>query len=67
MSYHHKDFKIYEETNSYGKTVWRVRSGGKRGSAVTSSYNKELAISQCDSLNRDPWFFERGQTRKDRV
>lgn len=67
MAYHHKDFKVYEEKNAYGNPVWRVRAGGKIGAAVTSSYDKETADSQCDSLNRDPWFFERGQTRKDRV
>lgn len=67
MAYKHQDYKVYQEQDSYGKTLWRVRSGGKKGDIATSANTKESAESQADSLNQDPWFLDRGQRRQDRV
>lgn len=60
------DFKVYEEKNIWGKTVFRVRTGGRRGDVVTNAYNREDAEEFARQLNIDPWFFERGQTVADR-
>ena len=61
------DYKVYEETNRKGEPVWRIRTGGINGDTVTTSKSKEAAIEQAQNLNIDPYFYERGQTRAERV
>ena len=60
------DFKVYEEKNIWGKTIFRVRTGGRKGDVITNSYNREDAEEFACRLNADPWFFERGDTVADR-
>ena len=60
------DFRVFEETNTKGDTIWRVRVGGKRGDVSISSYNQDEATETARQLNIDPWFLGRGQTRADR-
>lgn len=61
-----EDFKVYDEMNRTGTPVFRVRTGGVKGHVVTSSYNKDDALELALQLNKDPWFFDRGNTRADR-
>ena len=61
------DFRVFEEINAKGITVWRVKVGGKKGSTVTSCNSLEEATENARQLNLDPWFAERGNTRKDRA
>ena len=61
-----QDYKVYEETDTYGKTFWRVRSGGSKGDVATSCTSKEKADYTAFKLNKDPWFFDRGNTLADR-
>jgi hypothetical protein len=61
-----QDFKVYEEKDNYGKTFWRVRSGGSKGDVATSCTSKEKADYTAFKLNQDPWFFDRGNTLADR-
>ena len=60
------DFQVYEETNAKGETVWRIRTGGRRGNVSTSCYNQDEANETARQLNIDPWFLGRGQTRAER-
>jgi hypothetical protein len=60
------DFKVYEEKNIWGNTVWKVRSGGRKGDVATVANNRETAERFAQELNRDPWFFDRGNTVADR-
>lgn len=61
-----QDFKVYEETSIYGKTFWRVKSGGSKGDVATSCASKEKADYIAFKLNQDPWFLDRGNTIADR-
>ena len=61
------DFKVYEETTTIGETVWRVRAGGCKGQVTTTCRSKEQADESARLLNIDPYHFERGYTRADRV
>lgn len=61
------DYKVYEDTNRKGEQVWRIRAGGINGDTITTSKSKEAAIEQAQNLNIDPYFYERGQTRADRI
>ena len=61
------DFRVFEEFNSKGDIVWRVKVGGKKGTTVTSSKTLEEATEMARQLNLDPWYAERGNTRKDRA
>lgn len=61
------DFKVYEEKTIWDKTIWRVRTGGRRGDVVTNSYDKDTAEEFARQLNVDPWLFDRGHTRADRA
>ena len=61
------DYKVYEETNRKGELVWRIRTGGAEGDTVTTAKSKEAAIEQAQNLNIDPYFYDRGQTRADRI
>ena len=56
-------YEPHVRTQYFGKEFWKVLIG-KKIVAVTSS--EEKAISMTSSLNADPWFFDRGQTRKER-
>jgi len=60
------DFRVFEEVTTQGKTMWRVRSGGKRGDCVSSCNSLSEATELAKNLNIDPWFLDRGQTRNDR-
>jgi len=61
------DYKVYEDTNRKGELVWRIRAGDINGATITTSKSKEAAIEQARNLNIDPYFYERGQTRAERV
>ena len=61
-----QDFKVYAETSIYGKTFWRVKSGGSKGDVATSCASKEKADYIGFKLNQDPWFLDRGNTIADR-
>lgn len=61
------DFKVYKEKTIWGRTIWRIRSGGRRGDVVTNSYDKDTAEEFARQLNVDPWLFDRGHTRADRA
>jgi len=60
------DFRVFEEVTTRGKTMWRVRSGGKGGDCVSSCNSLSEATVLAKNLNIDPYFLERGQTRNDR-
>ena len=60
------DFRVFEETTTSGKQVWRIRIGGEKGTNITTLNTLEEANEMARQLNIDPWFAERGQTRKDR-
>jgi hypothetical protein len=59
------DYRVYEEITTQGKTLWRIRSGGKRGDIITSCNSVDEANEISVQLNIDPWFLYRGQTRRD--
>jgi hypothetical protein len=61
------DFKVYEEKNNKDEAVWRVRTGGRKGDITTTCRTKEEADESARLLNIDPYHFERGYTRADRV
>lgn len=61
------DFRVYEETRRTGETVWRVKSGGKRGTVITTCQTLEKANETARQLNIDPWFLGRGNTQTDRA
>jgi hypothetical protein len=61
------DFRVFEECNSSGKTVWRIKLGGAKGETMTTCRSKEQADEEARQLNIDPYYFDRGFTRADRV
>jgi hypothetical protein len=61
------DFRVFEEQNRRGETVWRIKVGGAKGEAMTTCRTKEEADEQARQLNIDPYHFERGYTLADRV
>lgn len=61
-----KDFRVYEEETTYGKTLWRIKSGGRQGDIATSCTTKEEADYIAFKLNQDAWFLNRGDTRAER-
>jgi hypothetical protein len=61
------DFRVFEERTSKGSTAWRIRVGGSKGTLITSLNTIEEANEMAKQLNIDPWYAERGQTRKDRA
>lgn len=60
------DFRVFEEVTTLGKTLWRIKLGGKRGEAITSCNSVEIANELAKNLNIDPWYLDRGDTRADR-
>lgn len=60
------DFNVYEEVTTTGKTLWRIRSGGKRGDIITNCNSLEEASQVACQLNLDPWYLSRGETRLER-
>jgi len=60
-----QDFKVYEETNRKGQTIFRVKR--TRLGVILQSFNEDHANKITNSLNLDPWFLDRGQTRADRI
>jgi len=60
------DFRVYEEVTTLGKTLWRIRIGGRKGDMVTSCNSVEQAAEVARQLNLDPWYLDRGNTRADR-
>lgn len=67
MAYKHQDFKVFHEQDTQGRQFWRVRSGGEKGDVATSCSNLEDAKKIAHQLNLDPWFLDRGFTRKERA
>ena len=61
------DFKVYEGTNRQGAVVWHTKIGGAKGQIITTCRSIEKAIEQAQQLNIDPYYFDRGFTRADRV
>ena len=61
------DFRVYEEENRKGETVWRIKVGGAKGEVMTTCRSKEEAEESAKQLNIDPYHFERGYTLADRV
>jgi len=61
------DYRVYEGTNRRGEPVWRITIGGATGEVITTSKSKERADDDARNLNIDPWYFDRGHTRADRV
>ena len=60
------DFKVYEEVTTTGITLWRIRSGGRRGDVATNCTSLEEANEVARQLNLDPWYLSRGDTREER-
>jgi hypothetical protein len=60
------DFKVYQEVTTTGKTIWRIRSGGRRGDVATNCNSEFEATEITRQLNLDPWFLSRGDTRVER-
>ena len=60
------DFRVFEEVTTLGKTLWRIKIGGKRGEAITSCTSLESANELAKNLNIDPYYLERSQTRIER-
>jgi hypothetical protein len=60
------DFKVYEEVTITGTTLWRIRSGGRRGDVATNCTSLEQANKVARELNLDPWYLSRGATRAER-
>lgn len=60
------DFKVYEEVTTTGKTLWRIRTGGRRGDITTNCNTEAEAIEVARRLNLDPWYLSRGDTRAER-
>ena len=61
------DFRVYEEKSTQGNTVWRIKVGGAKGEVMTTCRSKEQAVEEARQLNIDPYYFDRGHTRADRV
>ena len=61
------DFRVFEEANSRGETVWRIKVGGAKGETMTTCRTKEEADESAKQLNIDPYYFDRGYTLADRV
>lgn len=61
-----QDYKVYEEKDIRGNTLWRIRSGGKRGDVATNCKTQAEAEQIAHELNQDPWFLHRGDTRRER-
>ena len=61
------DFRVFQEVTTLGKTLWRIRTGGAKGHMITSLNSLAEAEETARQLNLDPWFLDRGQTRKDRA
>lgn len=60
------DFRVFEEVTTLGKTLWRIKVGGKKGEVLTSCNSLESANTLAKNLNIDPWYLDRGQTRNER-
>lgn len=60
------DYRVFKDVNRQGNTVWRIKVGGAKGEVVTNCKTEAQAIEEARQLNLDPYFFDRGQTRKDR-
>tara|TARA_B110000495_G_scaffold181232_1_gene175814 strand:- start:6 stop:209 length:204 start_codon:yes stop_codon:yes gene_type:complete len=60
-----QDFKVYEETNRKGQTIFRVKR--TRLGVILQSFDEDYANKIANSLNLDPWFLDRNQTRADRI
>lgn len=61
------DFRVFEEANRKGETVWRIKIGGAKGETMTTCRTKKEADDQAQQLNIDPYHFDRGYTRADRI
>ena len=61
------DHKVYEDLNVKGDTIWKVKTGGRRGDVVAICRTPEAAQEMAAKLNQDPWHLDRGQTRADRI
>ena len=61
------DFRVFEEENRKGETVWRIKVGGAKGETMTTCRTKEEADKSAKQLNIDPYYFDRGYTLADRV
>ena len=61
------DFRVFEELNRSGKTVWRIKIGGAAGEVITTCLSKEKADKDARQLNIDPYYYDRGHTRADRI
>ncbi len=60
------DYRVFEEITPKGKPIWRIKIGGKKGTTITCLNSLEEATEYARQLNLDPWYSERGNTRKDR-
>jgi hypothetical protein len=60
------DFRVFEEVTTLGKTLWRIKIGGKGGETITSCASLESANALAENLNIDPWYLNRGDTRVER-
>ena len=61
------DFRVFEGKNRIGETVWRIKLGGAKGEAITTCYSEEKAKEDARQLNIDPYYYDRGHTRVDRI
>lgn len=61
------DFKIFKGTNRTGNTVWNIKLGGDKGQIISTCRSKEQAEDETRMLNIDPYYYDRGFTRADRV
>jgi hypothetical protein len=66
MNKSRNDFTVYEENNKQGQTIWRIRSGGRKGDVATNCTSEVEAMRIAHGLNLDPWYLSRGDTRAER-
>lgn len=57
------DHRYHLHITHRGVEQWHVKTGH---SLVTVCRNEDAAIEMCENLNKDKWFLQRGQTRKER-
>ena len=61
------DYRVFEDVANTGEVRWIIRAGGAGGVMISTYVAKQNADTDAASLNLDPWHFERGQTKSDRI
>ena len=61
------DYRVFEDVTHTGEVRWIIRAGGAGGVMISTYVDKQNADTDAGALNLDPWYFERGQTKSDRI